>query len=152
MVWGCFARNGQGHLVRVEITLNAEKYINLCRQHLKPSFRLIFKGQAIRTLFFQQDGAPCHTARLSLKGFLQQNITLLKWPAQSPDLNPIEHLWDEMERQYRSGLLAKNPSELWEKLQKIWESLDQTILSELVDSMPLRIQAVIDAKGGHTKY
>ena len=51
---------------------------------------------------FQQDTAPVHKARSIQKWFVEINVEELDWPAQSPELNPIEQLWDELERRLRA--------------------------------------------------
>ncbi len=53
-------------------------------------------------MYFQQDNAPCHKAQIISDWFLEHDneFTLLKWTPQSPDLNPTEHLWDVVEREY----------------------------------------------------
>ena len=80
-------------------------------------------------------------------------ITLLPWPGQSPDLNPIEHLWDELERCIRSK--KKNPgnvAELEELLQQCSLEISDEIYKKLVDSMNRRIEAVIKSRGYPTRY
>jgi len=80
-------------------------------------------------------------------------INCLLWPAQSPDLNPIEHLWDVLERQVRArNPHPKNKDELALALTEEWLNIDQTILENLVDSMPRRVDAVIKSRGYPTKY
>ena len=78
----------------------------------------------------------------------------MEWPAQSPDLNPIEHLWFHLKKQLSDH---KTPSseilELWERVEKEWEEIKPEVCENfLIESMPRRDQAVIRAKGGYTKY
>ena len=80
---------------------------------------------------------------------------MLDWPAQSPDLNPIEHLWQHLKRQ-----LAKYENdpvsiyELWEcvDIETEWNNIPPRICLDLIATMPRRVDAVLKAKGGYTKY
>ena len=80
-------------------------------------------------------------------------INVLDWPPQSPDLTPIEHLWNHSKK-----VLAKYPRqtkgewEIWDRVAEVWNNIDPEVCQNLIESMPRRIQAVIKAKGGHTKY
>ena len=77
----------------------------------------------------------------------------MKWPAQSADLNPIEHLWHLFKR--RLGEYDYPPSsihQLWERVQVEWENISAAECQSLIESMPRRIEAVLKAKGGYTKY
>ena len=87
------------------------------------------------------------------KWFEDNRIQLLEWPAQSPDLNPIEQLWKYLKRQlatYESEPVSVY--ELWERVEKEWEGNTVEVCTNLIESMPKCIAAVIKAKGGHTKY
>lgn len=75
----------------------------------------------------------------------------MKWPSQSPDLNPIEHLWEELARRL-TGQHAKNADQKFTQLEAEWARIPQSTLDKLIESMPRRCQAVIDAKGYSTKY
>ena len=80
-------------------------------------------------------------------------LSCLPWPAQSPDLNPIEHLWDVLERKVRSRWpLPKNKKELVNVLQEEWSKIEPEVLENLVESIPRRVKAVIEAKGCPTRY
>jgi len=76
----------------------------------------------------------------------------LYWPAQGPDLNPIENVWGIMKRNITTQNIAKSVQELEKQLLNEWWSIPQETINELIDSMPSRVQAVIDAHGGPTKY
>ena len=88
------------------------------------------------------------------KDWFQDNgVEVLDWPAQSPDLNPIEHLWFHLKR--RLGVYPDAPKsmlELWERVQEEWEKIPKETCLELIRSMPRRVAAVLKAKGGYTKY
>ena len=75
------------------------------------------------------------------------------WPAQSPDLSPLEHLWGYLKMRFAE---YEHPSngihELWERSQVEWEKIPAEECQKLIESMPRRIQAVLRAKGGYTKY
>ena len=102
---------------------------------------------------FQQDNAPVHTSKLTKTFFDDSNINLMKWPGQSPDLNPIEHLWDELERRIRKQKPPpKNEAELFRLLQTEWEKIPENVYQNLILSMNDRVKAVLKAKGYATKY
>ena len=82
-----------------------------------------------------------------------QEFKTMIWPSQSPDLNPIEHLWAHVKRklnQYESP--ARGMNELWERIEEVWNEIDQEICWNLIRSMPSRIKAVLKAKGMWTKF
>jgi transposase len=81
----------------------------------------------------------------------KKKIRLLEWPSQSPDLNPIEYLWEELDRRCK-GRKPKNQNHLLEMLKEKCYNIPISVLIKLVDSMPRRCEAVIAAKGFPTKY
>ena len=151
MVWGCFTWKSLGPLVRAEETINSQKYIDILNTHLVP-FMEELDGE-IFEYEFQQDNAPVHTSKLTKTFFDDSNINLMKWPGQSPDLNPIEHLWDELERQIRK----RSPPPVSEReltviLQEEWKKFSDAVFQKLILSMNNRVKAVQRAKGYATKY
>ena len=110
-------------------------------------------GKTPSQIIFQQDNDPKHTCKKAQEWFKTHGIQVLSWPAQSPDLNPIEHLWNHPKRKLgdyptpTTGIL-----ELWERVQEEWEKIPDSVCKDLVESMPRRVAAVIKAKGGYTKY
>jgi hypothetical protein len=104
-------------------------------------------------MVMQQDNDPKHTCKKAKECFQKQDYQVLSWPAQSPDLNPIEHLWFHLKK--KLGEYKTQPEgilDLWERVQKEWDEIEPAVCQKLIESMPRRVAAVIKAKGGYTKY
>jgi len=103
-----------------------------------------------------QDGAPGHRAAATIDDLNQRGITVLEWPPYSPDLNPIETLWnimkDWIQRRYGHIDTISSYPRLRRIIEEAWEAIPDERVHELIESMPARCQAVIDANGGHTIY
>lgn len=100
---------------------------------------------------FQDDNDPKHNSNLVKKWISDKNVTRIKWPSQSPDLNPIEHLWEELDRRVWTRTFSKT-AEKMKVPREEWSKISIDVLINLVDSMPRRCQAVIKSKGYSTKY
>ncbi|CAK9799193.1 Transposable element Tc1 transposase [Anthophora plagiata] len=120
------------------------------KEILQVSVAKIF-GRAESEYLFQQDNAPCHKSRRSIQWFRENGIRLFEWPAQPPDLSPIENLC-RMLKLKLSKYKCKSKTELKDKIVREWELLSPNICQRLVESMPRRVNAVIKANGGVTKY
>jgi len=105
--------------------------------------------------YFQQDNAPCHKAQIISDWSLEHDneFTVLKCPPQSPDLNPIEHLWNVVERELRAlDVHPTNLNQLQDAVLSIWANISKECFQHLVESMPRRIKALLKVKGGQTQY
>lgn len=147
MVWGCFSGHGVGPLFRINGIMNKEKYLNILETIMLPYARQKFG----RAFTFQQDNDPKHTSGVVQQWFKRRRLDLLEWPSQSPDLNPIEHLWEELSRRLKNRR-ARNLDEKFVQLQEEWSKIPSSVIDSLIDSMPRRCQAVIDSRGYSTKY
>ena len=113
----------------------------------------MFEHFLLFEVYFDRLITPKHTSQHAYNWFMDQTFNVLDWPAQSPDLNPIEHLWNHVKKQ-----LLKRPRrptgvhDLWDCLVEEWERIPVEVCRKLIESMPRRIEAVIKAKGGNTKY
>ncbi len=85
-------------------------------EHLLP-----FLNNKDELLIFQHDGAPCHTAKTIKKFFTEKGIEILDWASQSPDLNPIEHVWAIIKRILGNQKFS-NFDELKREILKIWNN------------------------------
>jgi transposase len=151
MVWGCFSSHGIGFLCRIEEGLDAELYKQILNEDLMET--LAWYDLNVSDVIFQHDNDPKHTAKSTKRWLDETGFEVLYWPAQSPDLNPIEHLWNEVDRRLKS--LPNRPSsreELWERLQDAWNTIDLGTCKKLIDTMPARIHDVLKAKGGYTRW
>ena len=104
-----------------------------------------------RAWIFQQDCATCHTAKSVKKWFEEEDITVLPWPAKSPDLNPIENIWSWIDRRLEACKMT-NVDELKTEIHRIWQEIPKEMCMRLVESMPKRVRACYLARGGHFKY
>ena len=105
-----------------------------------------------------QDNAPPHRAIRTMKEFRERAIALIEWPPFSPDLNLIEAVWNLMKNyiQFHYPDLGEGRQRTQDDLRIIvkesWENVSADDLMKLIETMPARCQAVLDADGGHTKF
>ncbi len=100
---------------------------------------------------FQQDLAPSHTAKSTKSWLNDHGFGVLDWPANSPDLNPIENLWGIVKRKMRHKR-SKNSDELKATVKETWTCIPPQQCHKLITSMPHQIEAVIKVKRAPTKY
>lgn len=158
MVWGCFSRNGMGNLYRVPNgeTVNGEIYQSILQNQLIPSIKKLHPD---RNYVFMQDNAPCHVAKAVIAWMKQKKIKFWDdWPPCSPDINPIENLWQYIDKKVHQRTYTTLDS-LWDNVLAIWNSIPRDIIQRHVDSVnidqpkkPCRLKLVISAKGNPTEY
>lgn len=143
MVWGAIGLDYKSPLIVVDGSIDTEKYKSVLESsEMIPSLQ---EEKGLLGFVFQQDGATCHTSK-NMKLWLAQRLRLLNfWPANSPDLNPIEHLWGVLKR----TVAASNPKtleELKNVLQEVWNAIDQGMINRLVTSFRHRL--ILVARNG----
>ena len=146
MVWGGILYGSRTPLVFIPGTLNSVRYVNDVMIPVVQPFIEQHPGT-----IFQQDNATPHVARVSMECL--SNIETLPWPARSPDLSPIENIWDMMGRRLSNSLhSATNLNELRNQLETAWQDIPQEHIDHTIRSMPNRISQCIASRGGHTSY
>jgi transposase len=153
MVWGCISPEGLHKLhVFDKGSVDGKRY----REEIVPLIQQAVNEQQTGSLFQQQtqvmqDNARIHTAKATLALFKDSSLALMEWPANSPDLNPIENLWSLLK--HRVGLhFPTTREEVIAAIQAEWANLSTSDIARCCQSMRERCQAVIDANGGHTKW
>jgi hypothetical protein len=149
MVWAGICHDGRTQLKIVQGTLSAVKY----RDDILGLIVLPFLQQRNFDHVFQHDNIRCHVVCVC-QDFLNQNhIRVLPWPALSPDLSPIEHVWDELGRRVCH---RQNPPETLQELHDALvhecNNIPQAFIQRLIGSMRRKCEAVVAARGGHTRY
>lgn len=147
MVWGSFSWYGVGPIVKINGKMDRHQYLNILQNEMEP---YAFEHMPI-SFTFMQDNDPKHTSKIVKDWFAEERIPILDWPAQSPDLNPIENLWNELKRKIAQKK-HKNLDDLWTEIQNEWYSIPKERCQNLIKSMPRRCQAVIENRGFSTKY
>ncbi len=148
MIWAAMSSAGVGPLCFLKSTVNAAICQEILEHFMLPSADKLY-GDA--DFIFQQDLAPAHTAKSTKSWFNDHGVTVLDWPANSPDLNPIENLWGIVKRKMRDTR-PNNADDLKATVKETWASIPPQQCHKLITSMPRRIEAVIKAKGAPTKY
>ena len=152
MVWSCITWEGVGWIVDVGHHMDSSAYLEVLKDDLLRTMDCY--GLDKSDIVFQHDNDHKHTSRL-VKGWLaQQSFNVLDWPPQSPDLNPIEHMWAHLKRELFHNYEAppKSMHELWERIGETWYAISKEACQKYIQSMPERCAAVIKAKGRWTNY
>jgi transposase len=131
-------------------TVTAESYVDdlIDQSGLIPDLNNIYGA---RGWTFMQDGASAHTAASTMDYLRLYCDVLEDWPSGSPDLNPIENVWALMKRKV-GAVQCQSIEDLGDIIIETWNSITQQEMTNLMMSMPTRIQATIDAQGGPNGY
>lgn len=148
MVWGCISAKGVGNLVFIDGIMNKESYLNILKENLRQSAE---RMGILQTFKFYQDNDPKHKAHI-VREWLPYNCPkVIQTPPQSPDLNPIENLWDELDRRVRENPVS-SVSALKARLQEEWSKIGTDYTQKIIRNMPQRLNGVITNQGYPTKY
>ena len=149
MVWGAVHHGGKSDLVIFDENVNQGNYVDVMRDSMLSFARASFQDNFV----FVHDNAPPHTARRTRDFLAEEEVEVMQWPPKSPDMNTIEHVWDQM------GVILRdmdnppsNLAELRQALVHAWNQIPVWRVTRLVSSMPRRVRALRAAHGGYTRY
>ena len=151
MVWGCISHDCKLDLVTIQGNLTGDQYI---RDVLQPAVVPHVDNHPLTTRpVYMDDNARPHCSRAVAAYLQSEAVTYVPWPAMRPDLNSIEHIWDMLGRR----ILVREPPvqnirQLEAALHRELQQLSQQDIRRLTGVMRRRVEAVIQARGGYTRY
>ncbi len=150
-VWAGITLTDKTELVVLNNNVTGARYAELLETHLLPFASRTFGSVA--NWMLQDDNAAPHRAAVVTRLKEHLGIRTLRWPSRSPDMNPIEHVWDYLKRQVQQRCPPpQTMRELQESVIEVWEQTPQDFLRRLILGMPRRIGALLHARGGYTPY
>ncbi len=151
-VCGGVSARGNTKLVFYEGELTAKKYLKILKDDIKLDLERILQEDGT----FVHDGASAHKAK-TVNSWLEENVSNYitsgpqgEWPAKSPDLNIIEHVWGDMVGKLNEHV-PKDRAALKRKIQSVWKNLDQEYIEEMALKMKNRMKSLIRVQGDWTK-
>ena len=131
--------------------MNSEDYKKLLEERALPDIQSWYPKEK-KKYILMHDNDGIHTAKAVQNRLQKLGVELLSpWPAHSPDLNPIENAWSMVE-QHLEKVNSCTTQGLWQAMQDAWNKIDEGILDRLTSSLPRRLEEVIEADGGSTRY
>jgi len=151
MVWGAITRHGVGRLIFIEGTMDSKVFVDVLDRGFNGTLKMY--DLAPESVYLQQDNDPKHTSKYTQEWISGQEIESIGWAACSPDMSIIEHVWRDVDVRLRARVIQPmNRQELMRALTEEWYSTPASYIKALYDSMPRRVEALLKAKGGFTKY
>ena len=148
MFWGCFSITGPGALVPINGMMNNQTYLQTLDRPVKMSSKIL-----VIMLYFSKILSHVVWLNQWRLFFVKNNVKVLDWPGNSPDLNPIENLWAICKKRLRQFDCTTKTKLIEAVIQTWFHDIEiEAICEKLIHSMPKRVKLVIKAKGGHIKY
>ena len=147
MVWGCITGQGMGRLHHIEGIMCGPNYIEILDKDYHSTVKdLKLRWTGKEGVIVQQDNDPKHRSKVARAWFRKKNVKCLSWPPSSPDMNIIEHVWDQLNALICARYpLPHNKEELCIALQEEWDNFPQAALDKLFKSMPHHVAALLKA-------
>ena len=138
MMWAAISHTGKTALVHIPENLTAHRY---CDEILQPHVLPLMQQNGAR---LQHDNTRPHTARITTALLTNSNVAVLPWPSKSPDLNPIEHLWDDLDRRVHQR--QPQPQSLQQQMNALedeWNNIPQQAIRTLISSMGRAVRLLL---------
>ena len=150
MMWGCICFDSVWTLTAAEGNINSAKNIEILDKNLWPVVVWYFEG---KEYLFINDNAPVHRAHTVDNYKDQSEVTSMEWLAQSPDLNIIQNIWLYMKRELqKSAINIATKNDLLREIQRVWWNIELDYIRNVYQSIPDRLDNVINMRAHLTKY
>ena len=150
MMWGCICFDSVWTLTAAEGNINSAKNIEILDKNLWPVVVWYFEG---KEYLFINDNAPVHRAHTVDNYKDQSEVTSMEWLAQSPDLNTIQNIWLYMKRELqKSAINIATKNDLLREIQSVWWNIELDYIRNVYQSIPDRLDNVINMRAHLTKY
>ena len=156
MVWSCITWYGPGWIVDVGRNMDKYVYLSVLQDDLTRtiSYYANLSGVDKSDFIFMQDNDPKHKSNIVMEWLQNQDFSIIEWPAQSPDLNPIENMWVlpkiRLFKDYKSPPAGIN--DLWERTSQTWYSITVEDCRNCIKNMPKRCKQVLERNGLYSDY
>ena len=159
-IWACVANNLPGPLVPFDDVTTAKAYTDSLEKNLLPFIEKL-PTDVKDGLVFQQENGRMHTAHFTNRWFTKNGISVVAWPPNSPDMNPMDEVWHELmaklhHRMPHADVISGEPAQmrevLLERLNIVWSEIVGDVFEQLISSMPSRVEALYEAQGWYTRY
>jgi len=147
-LWGCICAEGLGHAELYAGSLDSTRHRDILRHSLIKTLRQFYPSGPWN---FQQDNVRFHTTPETVTYLHERGVTLIEWPPWSPDLNPIENLWNVLKARVYARF-AQSLEEMEQFIREEWAAVDLNFISHICRSMPLRLQLLLDNNGHKISY
>ena len=156
MLWSAITYAGTGWMCKIDGNMDKTLYKEILEDEQSKSIDFACQKLNLKRdqIIFQHDNDPKHTSNLVKDYLQQQEYQVMEWPPQSPDLNPIENMWQLLKiRLNEFDTPPKGMLELYERVTKVWyEVIGTNECQKVIESMPRRIRECIKQEGYWTKY
>jgi len=152
MIWSLISHNGVGPLLFIQGGMDAALYIEILQHHVLEHCIANIDENGHQH-YYQDDGASCHDSQAVIDYCAEKGIQRPYWPANSPDMNPIEWVWGWMKNKLTARRVKpRNIEELKTIITEIWYSFTQEQILGLYSSMPGRIATLQRLQGKNTNF
>ncbi|KAG1509669.1 hypothetical protein G6F52_011087 [Rhizopus delemar] len=151
MVWSCISWYGVGHIVDVGKNMDKSVYLSVLQDDLVKSMTDYCKENGLKMTDFEfmQDNDPKHKSKIVSEWLSKQDFSTMEWPPQSPDLNPIENMWNTLKKSLfkQYDCPPASMDELWTRTFETWYEITEKECQNYIETMPQRCIDIIENKG-----